>query len=492
MLELFNLSKWAKAPVMSLSGGMAQRLMVARAILHRPAVLFLDEPTAGLDPQSRIAMWDIVGRLHDDGQTIFLTTHYMEEADELCDRVAIMDHGRILALDTPEGLKASTGADTVVVVIVEGHVDGFVARLRDGIDGIAALDIDEGRRAPATARHGWARPGDRRRSGRRRRQPARHLDQQADPRDRLHQPHRQGAARLMTATVTPSAPSAPAPIASHATRSTFHAGRAALWGLMLRDLTVLRKSMREFIPRTILQPFLLCFVFLYVFPKIGQGVGGGGGAAGQSTFATILVAGVVGLSINFQGIQAVALPLVQEIGYTKEIEDRALAPAAGVAGRGCQGALGSDPRARRRAHRVPDRRRRAHRRHPRPPLVPLVGAAHPRPAGLRGVRGDGPHVRHVLQPAHGADAVRRGRAADDVPRRHLLPVDSAGGVKVGGFAWLQTLVLVNPLIYITEGFRAALTTSTHMHLYVVYPVLIGFTVFFLWLGIPGFKKRVLS
>ncbi|MEO5898669.1 MAG: ATP-binding cassette domain-containing protein [Ilumatobacteraceae bacterium] len=151
MLELFNLSKWAKAPVMSLSGGMAQRLMVARAILHRPAVLFLDEPTAGLDPQSRIAMWEIVGKLHDDGQTIFLTTHYMEEADELCDRVAIMDHGKILALDTPEGLKATTGADTIVIIVVDGDVDAFVAKLRsetDGIatlDGIAALEVSDGK-----------------------------------------------------------------------------------------------------------------------------------------------------------------------------------------------------------------------------------------------------------------------------------------------------------------------------------------------------------
>jgi ABC-2 type transport system ATP-binding protein len=145
MLELFNLAKWGAAPVMSLSGGMAQRLMVARAILHRPAVLFLDEPTAGLDPQSRIAMWEIVGKLHDEGQTIFLSTHYMEEADELCDRVAIMDHGRILALDTPERLKATTGADTIVVIAIDGDVDAFVGELRTQIDGIAALEANDGK-----------------------------------------------------------------------------------------------------------------------------------------------------------------------------------------------------------------------------------------------------------------------------------------------------------------------------------------------------------
>src|SRR5207248_1061928 len=104
------------------------------------------------------------------------------------------------------------------------------------------------------------------------------------------------------------------------------ASRSAFAGLLLRDLTVLRKNLKEFLPRTILQPFLLVFVFLYVFPTIGQGIGGGGGAAGESRFATILVAGVVGLSIMFQGIQAVALPLVQAFGFTKEIEDRVLAP----------------------------------------------------------------------------------------------------------------------------------------------------------------------
>ena len=107
LLDQFRLTAKAHAEVHHLSGGMAQRLMVARAILHRPAVLFLDEPTAGLDPQSRLALWEIVEGLHEEGQTVLLTTHYMEEADRMCDRVAIMDQGRILALDTPAGLKQS-------------------------------------------------------------------------------------------------------------------------------------------------------------------------------------------------------------------------------------------------------------------------------------------------------------------------------------------------------------------------------------------------
>jgi len=86
-------------------------------------VLFLDEPTAGLDPQSRLALWDILRRLHSEGQTILLTTHHMEEADSMCDRVAIMDQGRILANDTPERLKDSIGADTVITISADGGLD---------------------------------------------------------------------------------------------------------------------------------------------------------------------------------------------------------------------------------------------------------------------------------------------------------------------------------------------------------------------------------
>src|SRR6202035_1247591 len=109
-------------------------------------------------------------------------------------------------------------------------------------------------------------------------------------------------------------------------RTATAASRIALRALILRDLVVLRKHLVEFTVRTLVQPFLLCFVFLYVFPKIGQGIGGGTSAGGESAFATVLVPGVVGLSIMFQGIQAVAMPLAQEFGFTREIEDRVQAP----------------------------------------------------------------------------------------------------------------------------------------------------------------------
>jgi ABC-2 type transport system ATP-binding protein len=144
LLEQFQLSKWAKASVYALSGGMAQRLMVARAIFHRPSVLFLDEPTAGLDPQSRLALWDLLGELHAEGQTILLTTHYMEEADRLCQRVAIMDHGKILALDTPAALKRSLGADTVVTVRTVGDTDKLAELLSREVAGVTRTRAVDG------------------------------------------------------------------------------------------------------------------------------------------------------------------------------------------------------------------------------------------------------------------------------------------------------------------------------------------------------------
>jgi len=128
-LERFRLIGRGDDRVEHLSGGMARRLLLARALMQRPRVVFLDEPTAGLDPQSRLALWDIIAGLHAEGQTILLTTHYMEEADRFCDRVAIMDHGRILALDSPERLKASLGSGATVMIKGEGDLHQLLGRL---------------------------------------------------------------------------------------------------------------------------------------------------------------------------------------------------------------------------------------------------------------------------------------------------------------------------------------------------------------------------
>jgi ABC-2 type transport system ATP-binding protein len=143
LLARFRLTDRASARVDTLSGGMAQRLMVARALAHEPAVLFLDEPTTGLDPQSRLALWELLKELHDDGQTIMLTTHYMEEAERLSDRVAIMDDGRILALGTPEQLTRSIDASTLVRVTAEGRLDQLAA-LFGALPGVMSANVQNG------------------------------------------------------------------------------------------------------------------------------------------------------------------------------------------------------------------------------------------------------------------------------------------------------------------------------------------------------------
>jgi ABC-2 type transport system permease protein len=274
-------------------------------------------------------------------------------------------------------------------------------------------------------------------------------------------------------------------------RSAAAASRTAFGALLLRDLTVLRKNLGVFIARTLIQPFLLVFVFLYVFPQIGEGVGGGS-AGGLSSFATVLVAGVVGLSIMFQGIQAVALPLANEFGYTKEIEDRVLAPlpvslvALGkvVAG-AIQGLIAAVI------------------------VFPIAAVVH-----ARGVHPD-LSVHWVLLltliPLTCIMTSSLGLVLGTrISPRNIgmmfgfivLPITFLGGtyypwtslaaVKVGGFSWLQALVCINPLIYVTEGFRAALTAAPHMQLYVIYPVLSAFCILFLWAGCRGFRGRVIS
>jgi ABC-2 type transport system ATP-binding protein len=145
LLEQFRLSDRAEAYPQMLSGGLAQRLQIARAIAHRPKVLFLDEPSAGLDPQSRIAMWEAVSGLRKQGITVVLTTHYMEEADALCDRLAIIDHGKILVEDTPAALKASIGGDKIYELRMRDAQQNqeLEARLR-AIAGVTRVEAIEG------------------------------------------------------------------------------------------------------------------------------------------------------------------------------------------------------------------------------------------------------------------------------------------------------------------------------------------------------------
>jgi len=142
VLAQFLLTERSKAYPNQLSGGLAQRVQIARAIAHRPTVLFLDEPSAGLDPQSRIAMWTAVQGLRKDGITVVLTTHYMEEADELSDRVGVVDRGKMLALGSPQELKDTYGAQTIIHLKLR-HVEGAESvaedlRRREGVQSAEA------------------------------------------------------------------------------------------------------------------------------------------------------------------------------------------------------------------------------------------------------------------------------------------------------------------------------------------------------------------
>ncbi|MHB1517648.1 MAG: ABC transporter permease [Acidimicrobiales bacterium] len=274
-------------------------------------------------------------------------------------------------------------------------------------------------------------------------------------------------------------------------RSTFDASRSALWALVLRDLVVLRKHLIEFVIRVLVQPFLLCFVFLYVFPKIGQGIGGAGPAA-QSAFATLLVPGVVGISILFQGVQSVALIMSQEFGFTREIEDRVQAPCpiwlvalAKVLSGAVQGLISAII------------------------VLPIASVVHAQ--GVEAHLNLTWWVIATLIPLACVTMASLGLllGTSFEPRNIglmfgfiILPVTFLGGtyyewtrlapVKVGGWHWLQTVVLINPLIYVNEGMRAAFTDAPHMHLYIIYPVLLGFLVLFLGLGLRNFRGRVLS
>jgi ABC-2 type transport system ATP-binding protein len=138
MLEMVGLWERRDSTVMTFSGGMRRRLEIARGLMHSPRVLFLDEPTIGLDPQTRSSIWSYIRTLRETEEiTIFMTTHYMDEA-EYCDRIAIMDQGEIVALDSPETLKASVGADRVRIETDDNQAAIAALRERFGIDGRVA------------------------------------------------------------------------------------------------------------------------------------------------------------------------------------------------------------------------------------------------------------------------------------------------------------------------------------------------------------------
>jgi ABC-2 type transport system ATP-binding protein len=131
LLEAVELTQWADKPVRNLSGGMRRRVEIARGLVHEPRVFFLDEPTTGLDPVSRVAVWEMLQRIKKERDlTVLLTTHYMDEADKLCDRIAIVDHGQLVALDSPLKLKASVPSQNVVEVSFSDTPPGWPERLK--------------------------------------------------------------------------------------------------------------------------------------------------------------------------------------------------------------------------------------------------------------------------------------------------------------------------------------------------------------------------
>ena len=144
-IRIAQLDEKRKARVGTLSGGQKQRLAMACALVGDPELLFLDEPTTGLDPQARRHLWDLVDELKKSGRTVILTTHYMDEAERLCDRVAIMDHGRIIALGTPQQLIASVGGDHIVELAVAGDADRPLdPKLLTAIPGVQSHRVDAG------------------------------------------------------------------------------------------------------------------------------------------------------------------------------------------------------------------------------------------------------------------------------------------------------------------------------------------------------------
>ncbi len=137
LLERVGITEKRDAKPDALSGGQQQRMMIARALTHEPEVLFLDEPTVGLDPQARLAIWDILRELRAQGRTIVMTTHYMEEADQLCDRVAIVDRGRLLSCDTPSALRTQAPGETIVDVTFDRELTGDPP----SIDGVSRVEL---------------------------------------------------------------------------------------------------------------------------------------------------------------------------------------------------------------------------------------------------------------------------------------------------------------------------------------------------------------
>jgi ABC-2 type transport system permease protein len=262
-----------------------------------------------------------------------------------------------------------------------------------------------------------------------------------------------------------------------------------LFALYSRDIWVLRKDLGQFFIRVVMQPLLFTFVFAYVFPKIGQGIGPTHHAAGTPSFATVLVPGLIAVAINFQGIQAVALPLVQEFSYSKEIEDRVLAPApvwtvglAKILSGATQSVLAAGV------------------------VFPVVLLVHAKGEAPSVAIHDVPLFIFVLVFASllgSAFGLLIGTTFE--PRKVplifsvvLMPLTFLGCIyypwsTLSPIPWLKWSVLINPLVYMSEGLRASLTPSLpHMPIWGFSLALVLGVVGLTWLSLQTFQRRVVD
>ena len=266
-------------------------------------------------------------------------------------------------------------------------------------------------------------------------------------------------------------------------RSVRNAGLVAFGGLLLRDLRVVTRERGRFLIRTVSQPLLLVFVFTYVFPRVGQDLRGFGG---EASFTDILVPGVLAIAVLIKGIQVIALPLVQEFGYTREIEDRVKAPLP-VWGVATEKIVAAALQAILSAAIVL-------------PIALWVPAQAPQ------LQVAWPHLVGVLllgSLLSGALGLALGTSVepDQVPVMFsvvILPITFLGATyfpwsQLAAIPWLQWLVLANPLVYIAEGFRMALTPQfPHMSPWGIYAGLLGLTLVTGWIGLRGFRRRVIG
>ncbi len=309
LLEKFKLTERGNQMVRGFSGGMMQRLSIARAMMHDPQVLFLDEPSAGLDPQTRILLWEIIREYHQAGKTILLTTHYMEEADALCQRLAIVDHGHMIALGTPAELKASIPGGFLLRLRFGKQTPNCCSACRRWLECARcalwmlpqkALDQAPERSAEERAEHAG-------------------VDVYADRGGSLIPEIANVAIECGRGIVGRShfraepGESFPAPYRKEPARLNWK----TFFAMLARDAHVARRNAIQLLLQTFLQPLL----FVFIFGKVMVGSG-----YMPAAYKSLLLPGIIAISMTFTGVWAVAMPLIAEFQWTREIEDRLLAP----------------------------------------------------------------------------------------------------------------------------------------------------------------------